>query len=101
MSKNERIDMAKVYKKAESYLELAPASVKKALKKEGIKNLFNEWLKFVNLTLKEMRPSDLSSLSYFMIMFPSRKKRDEYMIKMIRKFGKKGKTAVVVGSTHI
>jgi len=97
--------MKEIYKKSESYLlNFAPFPVKYSLRKEGIKKLFKEWLKLENLTLKELlsfNPHEISFFLYYSIRFPSRKIRDKQMIKMINKYAKKGKTAVVVGASHI
>ena len=104
-SKKEKINMKKVYNRAKKYLRrFSTNEVKQAIKKEGIKKLLKEWLNFLNLTLKEISSFNeyyFSLLPHFIIRFPSRKERDRYMIKMIKKFAKKGKTAVVVGSGHI
>jgi hypothetical protein len=104
-SKKEKVKIIKIYKKAEDYLlKFVPRQVKEAIKKEGIKKLFKEWLNFLNLTIKEILDFDkhyFPELLHFLVRFPTQKEREKYMIKIVEKFAKKGKTAVVVGSGHI
>ena len=104
-STGEEIKLNEIYKRAESYLlKFSPKEVSLAIKRKGIKKLFKEWLDFLDLTLKEILDFDeyyLSLLLHFIVRFPSRKVRDKHMIRMIKRFAKKGKTAVVVGSGHI
>lgn len=105
LSKKEGIYFSQIYKEVKKRLmKIAPIEVKKVIKKEGVEKMFGEWLRLLGLTTNDIKKLDtnyLSSLMHFFIRFPSRKKRDEYMIETIRQFAKKGKTAVAVGSGHI
>lgn len=86
------------------FLNFAPEPIKRAIKKEGVKNLFKEWMQFEGFSSLEEFISFLlqygNNLGYFML-YPSSKAREKYIFKVVSKFAKKGKPAVVIGSRHI
>ena len=103
--RKEELDMKRIYEDSKKYLlKFAPKEVKSTVRKKGVEKLFMEWMDLVDINFKELDEMNGNYLSYLMhifIRFPTRKKRDIHMIKMVERFSKKGKTSVVVGSSHV